>query len=76
MKPEKKQEFIEKAYNQTIRLSELITDMALISKMEEKSSKFGKDDVDLYDVSNEVFSNSWDGDTNHAPSKNAVYDAI
>lgn len=27
-------------------------------------------------VSNEVFSNSWDGDTNHAPSKNAVYDAI
>lgn len=55
MKPEKKQEFIEKAYNQTIRLSELITDMALISKMEEKSSKFQKEDIDLFDVSNEVF---------------------
>lgn len=55
MKPEKKQEFIEKAYNQTIRLSELITDMALISKMEEKSSKFQKEDIDLYDVSCEVF---------------------
>lgn len=55
MKPEKKQEFIEKAYNQTLRLSELITDMALISKMEEKSSKFQKEDIDLFDVSNEVF---------------------
>ena len=55
MKPEKKHEFIEKAYNQTIRLSELITDMALISKMEEKSSKFQKEDIDLFDVSNEVF---------------------
>ena len=55
MKPEKKQEFIEKAYNQTLRLSELITDMALISKMEERSAKFQKEDIDLFDVSNEVF---------------------
>jgi two-component system phosphate regulon sensor histidine kinase PhoR len=55
MKPEKKQEFIEKAYNQTLRLSELITDMALISKMEERSSKFQKEDIDLFDISNEVF---------------------
>ena len=55
MKPEKKQEFIEKAYNQTLRLSEMITDMALISKMEEKSAKFQKEDIDLFDVSNEVF---------------------
>ncbi len=55
MSPEKKQEFIEKAYNQTIRLSELITDMALISKMEEKSAKFQKEDIDLFDISNEVF---------------------
>lgn len=55
MNPEKKQEFIEKAYNQTIRLSELITDMALISKLEEKSVKFQKEDIDLYDISCEVF---------------------
>ena len=55
MKPEKKQEFIEKAYNQTLRLSELITDMALISKMEERSAKFQKEDIDLFDISNEVF---------------------
>lgn len=52
---EKKQEFIEKAYAQTLRLTELITDMALISKMEERSSKFEKQDIDLYDIANEVF---------------------
>ncbi len=55
MAPEKKQDFIEKAYNQTLRLAELITDMSLISKMEEKSSKFQKEDIDIYDISNEVF---------------------
>ncbi len=55
MAPEKKLEFIEKAYNQTLRLTELITDMALISKMEEKSAKFQKEDIDIFDVSNEVF---------------------
>ena len=55
MPAEKKNEFIEKAYNQTLRLTELITDMSLISKMEEKSSKFRKENIDLYDVANEVF---------------------
>ncbi len=55
MAPEKKQDFIEKAYNQTLRLAELITDMSLISKLEEKSSKFQKVDIDIFDVSNEVF---------------------
>ena len=55
MSDEKKQAFIEKAYNQTLRLSELITDMALISKMEERSAKFQKEDIDLFDISNEVF---------------------
>jgi two-component system phosphate regulon sensor histidine kinase PhoR len=55
MSPEKKQDFIEKAYNQTLRLAELITDMALISKMEERSSKFQKENIDIFDVANEVF---------------------
>ncbi len=55
MAPEKKQDFIEKAYNQTLRLTELITDMSLISKLEEKSSKFQKEDIDIYSISNEVF---------------------
>lgn len=52
---EKKQVFLERAYSQTLRLSELISDMALISKMEERSSNFAKTDVDLYEVANEVF---------------------
>jgi len=55
MPQEKKQHFLERAYNQTLRLSELISDMALISKMEEKSSNFNKEDIDLYDVASEVF---------------------
>ena len=55
MAPEKKQMFIEKAYNQTLRLTELITDMALITKMEERSEKLRKEEIDLYDVANEVF---------------------
>lgn len=52
---DKRQAFLERAYTQTLRLSELISDMALISKMEEKSSNFAKTEVDLYDVSNEVY---------------------
>lgn len=55
MAPEKKLMFVEKAYNQTLRLTELITDMALISKMEERSEKLRKEEIDLYDVANEVF---------------------
>ena len=55
MSPEKKLMFVEKAYNQTLRLTELITDMALISKMEERSEKLRKEEIDLYDVANEVF---------------------
>ena len=55
MPQEKKHAFIERAYNQTLRLSELISDMALISKIEEKSSNFSKTDIDFYDVVKEVF---------------------
>lgn len=55
MAPEKKQQFIEKAYNQTLRLSELISDMSLLSKMEERSAKLNKEEIDLYDIAVEVF---------------------
>lgn len=55
MAPEKKQAFIEKAYNQTLRLSELISDMSLLSKMEERSAKLNKEEVDMFDIANEVF---------------------
>lgn len=52
---EKQRVFIERAYSQTLRLSELISDVALISKIEEKSSNFTKAEIDLYDVAGEVF---------------------
>ena len=55
MPQEKKHAFLERAYNQTLRLSELISDMALISKIEEKSSNFKKTEIDLCEVANEVF---------------------
>lgn len=55
MPQEKKHAFLERAYNQTLRLSELISDMALISKIEEKSSNFSKSEIDFYDVAKEVF---------------------
>lgn len=55
MDHDKKMAFIEKAYNQTLRLSEIITDMALITKMEERSDKLRKEEIDLYDIANEVF---------------------
>ena len=55
MPQEKKHVFLERAYNQTLRLSELISDMALISKIEEKSSNFSKAEIDFYDVAKEVF---------------------
>ena len=54
MPHEKKKVFLERAYNQTLRLSELISDMALISKIEEKSSNFKKAEIDLYDIAKEV----------------------
>ena len=52
---EKKKAFLERAYNQTLRLSELISDMALISKIEEKSSNFKKAEIDFFEVAKEVF---------------------
>lgn len=51
----KRMMFIERAYNQTLRLSELISDMALISKMEESPEKLPKQGVDLGRVSRLVF---------------------
>ena len=55
MPQEKKKVFLERAYNQTLRLSELISDMALISKIEENSSNFKKAEIDFSDIANEVF---------------------
>lgn len=52
--PERKQAFIERAYIQTIRLSDLIRDIALITKIEEASATLTKEDVCLKTVMDEV----------------------
>ena len=54
MPQEKKHAFLQRAYNQTLRLSDLISDMALITKIEESPEKLAKEDVDIYDVAAEV----------------------
>lgn len=50
----KKQHFISKAYNQTIILSELIGDMSLITKIEEAPTSFRKEEVNIYQLLNEL----------------------
>lgn len=52
--PERKQAFIERAYVQTIRLSDLIRDIALITKIEEASDQLVKERMCLKTVVDEV----------------------
>ena len=47
---EKKKEFIERAYNQTIRLSEIIQDISLLSKTVDAPQHFEKKEIDLYEM--------------------------
>ncbi|OJU53559.1 MAG: hypothetical protein BGN96_17280 [Bacteroidales bacterium 45-6] len=52
--PEKQKQFVEKAYNQSVRLSELIEDVSLLSKIEEASAQFPMERVDLHELVNNV----------------------
>lgn len=47
---DKEREFIRKAYNQTIALSELIRDMSMLTKIEETPEKFRQGEVRLGDI--------------------------
>ena len=47
LEPEKKQYFIERAYNQVLALSEIIQDMSLISKIEEAPQSFKLEAVSI-----------------------------
>ena len=51
----RKQLFIERSYLQTIRLSDLIRDISLITKMEEQPEQFRKDVVELRQLADLVF---------------------
>ena len=56
--PEKEREFLQRAYNQTRTLSELITDMSLLTKMEQAPGSFGMTDVRIADVIEKVRADS------------------
>lgn len=56
MPEEKRKAFIHRAYTQTVRLSDLIRDMAIISKIEESPEKLPRLRVNLRAVAEEVFS--------------------
>lgn len=51
---EKQQLFINRAYIQSLRLSNLIEDVSLLSKIEEPTSRFPLENINLYQLINEV----------------------
>lgn len=50
----KKQFFLERCYSQTLRLSDLINDVALINKLEESSDLFPKQEISVSNIANEA----------------------
>lgn len=54
IKPDKQKFFLERTYTQVLRLSELIRDVALITKTEEAADLFEKEDVNIHDTIIEV----------------------
>jgi len=51
---EKRTQFIERAYQQVIRLSILIDDVGLLSNIEEAPTKFGMETINLFQILNDV----------------------
>lgn len=49
-----RQYFLEHCYNQTLRLSDLINDVALINKLEESNDLFSKEPTNIRDVAEEA----------------------
>lgn len=54
IKPDKQKFFLERTYTQVLRLSELIRDVALITKTEEAADLFEKEGVNIHDTIVEV----------------------
>ncbi len=69
--------FLERTYTQILRLSDLIRDVALITKTEEASDLFGKNEVNLKDTIDEVTNDLQDQiNHNHITLKNNVKDTV
>jgi hypothetical protein len=56
--------------------SDIPTTVAELSDASDYATKTYVDTAASWVVSDAVFSTSWDGDTTHAPSKNAIYDVL
>ncbi len=54
MPEEKRMQFIERAFSQTIRLSDLIRDISLINRIEEAAEMFEKENVKILPLLNEL----------------------
>lgn len=52
--PEKSKQFLGRCNEQVIRLTELINDISLVTKIEEAPSMFVKEPINLYDIFSEV----------------------
>ena len=53
--PERRQMFLDRAYAQVMRLSDLIRDIALITKIEEAPEQLAKEKLNLKSVADEIF---------------------
>ena len=51
---EKRNEFLQRAYKQVLRLSEIIRDVILLTKTNEASQTFDMEDVNIYDIIQEL----------------------
>jgi len=54
MEEDKKTFYIERCYNQAIRLSYLLQDISMLNKLDEASNIFAKDDLDLHNIIDSV----------------------
>ncbi|MCR9011606.1 sensor histidine kinase [Gabonibacter chumensis] len=64
--PDKQHFFLERTYSQVVRLSDLIRDIALITKTEEASELFQKEEVNIYTTIQEVITDLNDALTSHS----------
>ena len=57
---EKRDQFLEHAYTQTLRLTELIDDVTMLNKIEDASSLFEKEKIIITNVFNEVYQETYE----------------
>ena len=55
---EKKMHFLNRSYNQTTRLAELINDITTVNKLEDAVQFYDKNEIDLYNIIKEVIDNT------------------